>query len=242
MAHSLYDSFSTPNKFHNSIDGGNVSRFLSPTHSEVAIREKLPCMRGKLCPNTTQGGTCDNRDVCDYSHNLEEVRMYNQNFKTKLCSFAINGGCKKANGCRYAHSLAELSAEANDESPSPSKGWMYVDRNISTVSTQAETSELANRMSSSSLLELPASPKYSTHFTSAITSPIIVPPSSHYVDHLNHNRQGKYRVPRNVRISNEAVVTMAPPYFSPHLFYNPSRGIYQPIPMDSGLQREVYED
>lgn len=75
----------------------------------VQVRVKDPSFRGKLCPALLEEGKCLNENsCCEYSHSLDEVRSYNQHYRTKLCEFASNGFCKKGKACRFAHSVEEL--------------------------------------------------------------------------------------------------------------------------------------
>jgi hypothetical protein len=96
-----------------------------------------PSLRGRLCPSLSSSGLCDNLNECPYSHTVEETRVYNPQFKTKICEFAANGFCSRANLCRYAHSYSELKRAHSDGelqranvSDCPSMG-----RNVSSVST-----------------------------------------------------------------------------------------------------------
>jgi hypothetical protein len=90
-----------------------------------------PSMKGRLCPSLTQNGTCDDIRRCPYSHTVEETRMFNPNFKTKICEFAANGFCEKANLCRYAHSFSELAPMEKGYFES----FPSINRNLSSAST-----------------------------------------------------------------------------------------------------------
>ena len=84
----------------------------------VPLRAKDPSFRGKLCPTLLEEGECLNKDsCCDYSHSLDEVRSYNQHYRTKLCEFASNGFCKKGKACRFAHSVEELGTRHHSDTP-----------------------------------------------------------------------------------------------------------------------------
>jgi hypothetical protein len=135
-------------------------------------REKDPALRGKLCPELAVGGMCqDMHSTCDYSHTVDEARMYNQYFKTKVCGFAANGHCKKGNLCRYAHSVSELHSPI--EIPQVG-GYTYADSNtcapvaLRTLSTAATESETPDVMSPSS--SCPGTPRNGEATTSSAPS------------------------------------------------------------------------
>ena len=99
--------------------------------SESLDGSYTPSMRGRLCPSLTSNGICDDIRHCPFSHTVEEARSFNPNFKTKICEFAANGFCEKANLCRYAHSFSELAPVGNDSQDV----FPCVGRNVSSVST-----------------------------------------------------------------------------------------------------------
>ena len=196
------------------------------------MREKLPSMRGKLCPHLAEGYACDNRVDCDYAHTVEEARIYNQNFKTKLCSFALSGDCKKASNCRYAHSYSELGQEGTDDEMISPQKCNRVGRNVSSVSTAAAdlTPVRARAKSSDCLLERPPTSAVrskccrAAFFAPADLPSVVVPSSLHYVEQLTIP---KYIVPRNVLSKKDR----APFFVYDHqaqLYYHPSLGVYQP--------------
>lgn len=96
-----------------------------------------PSLRGRLCPSLTSTGVCGDIEECPYSHTVEETRVFNRHFKTKICEFAANGFCTKANLCRYAHSYAELEHTRLEDSMKGGQHCQFppVGRNVSSVST-----------------------------------------------------------------------------------------------------------
>ena len=127
----------------------------------VQVRVKDPSFRGKLCPILLEEGHCSNKDsCCEYSHSLEEVRSYNQNYRTKMCDFATNGFCKKGKACRFAHSIEELGTYRRCESDTkitysdlaPSTGTPPV-RESSLLSTEPATPLNSTGGSSDSFFE-----------------------------------------------------------------------------------------
>jgi hypothetical protein len=95
-----------------------------------------PSMRGRLCPSLASSGVCNDGSICPYSHTVNEARSFNPNFKTKICDFAANGFCMKANQCRYAHSFSELGIPMGQTMHNTHFGaFIPVGRNVSSVST-----------------------------------------------------------------------------------------------------------
>ena len=193
-----------------------------------------PSMRGRLCPSLTQNGTCDDIRQCPYSHTVEETRMFNPNFKTKICEFAANGFCEKANLCRYAHSFSELAPIG--------KGYLdafpSIDRNMSSVSTVdvsthnldcGSNDEMSPIVSSSSrgdspttrvCYEAPADqrsviPKRLKRFRKPRV--IQVPSSYHYVEQLERMRARSMSYPY-----------LPPSFAAPHVIRYGVPGAYYP--------------
>jgi len=134
----------------------------------VPVKAKDPSCRGKLCPVFVETGACaDMNDTCDYSHSLEEVRSYNQNYRTKICEFAANGCCKKGNACRFAHSSEELGTTINECSKKPALSPIRTERNSSSVSTEPSTPLHSTGGSMHNSFEI------HTHTTAAVSSPSI---------------------------------------------------------------------
>jgi hypothetical protein len=105
----------------------------------VPVQIKDPSCRGKLCPDFLETGACHHlHSGCDYSHSLEEVRSYNQHYRTKICEFAASGFCKKGKACRFAHSSEELGTQIVCETK-PNKTLSRTERESSTVSTEPAT-------------------------------------------------------------------------------------------------------
>lgn len=227
MTHSVHASSSNTKVSYQYMCELEATRFSSSLRSVPVKREKNPAMRGKLCPILTERGVCEMPDCCDYAHSVSEARLYNQNFKTKLCGFAVNGHCKKASHCRYAHSYAELNMQSSDECSSPSGCSSVAGRSISTPSTfpagllrergssfsPFHVNRETSRKSSDSLLERPRGLQQMCYVTptvprrmfrrpvGSVPAAVMVPSSLHYVDQL---AQPKYIVPRNVRVNKRA--------------------------------------
>jgi hypothetical protein len=125
----------------------NISVVTVPMgYALVQVRVKDPSFRGKLCPTLVECGECPNHtSCCDYSHSLEEVRSFNQHYRTKLCEFASNGFCKKGKACRFAHSSEELGtyARSNSDTTTTCQGTssssVLLLRDSSMVSTEPPT-------------------------------------------------------------------------------------------------------
>ncbi len=116
----------------------------------VQVRVKDPSLRGKLCPTQLEYGECLKKDsCCDYSHSLDEVRSYNQHYRTKMCEFASNGFCKKGKACRFAHSVEELGTFRRCHSDT-------------TITSQSVPSSLSMDRDSSMLSTEPPTPLNST--------------------------------------------------------------------------------
>ena len=127
---------------------------------------------------------------CVYSHTIEEARSHNLNFKTKICEFAANGYCAKANECRYAHSYSELGPE--DES-TPECKLPIERRNVSSVSTMDATHSLSGsdwEVSPSG--ERPrvcyVAPAAQRSVVQKKQRRILVPSSFHYVEQLEQRK------------------------------------------------------
>lgn len=175
-----------------------------------------PSMRGRLCPSLTSSGACGDMRRCPYSHTVDETRIYNPNFKTKLCEFAANGFCAKANECRYAHSFSELGPLAREE--------VSIGRNVSSVSTVdvstqnhscgSETDELSPITSGSPTTrvcyEAPEEQRsvVPRRQKRLARKPRVyaVPPSYHYLEHLD-----QMRVPP---------MSYLPYYYGPQMMYS----------------------
>ena len=137
LGYSVSRSYTVPCAGMKKVEPRRHSESVPERYSVSQRTTYQPSLRGRLCPSLTSTGVCEEIDDCPYSHTVEETRVFNRHFKTKICEFAANGFCTKANLCRYAHSFAELEHGRLDES---AKGDIHhqfplVGRNVSSVST-----------------------------------------------------------------------------------------------------------
>lgn len=167
----------------------------------ISVTQKTYSMKGRLCPYISSEGVCPYIEDCVYSHTIEEARGHNLNFKTKICEFAANGYCAKANECRYAHSFSELvSSEESTPEGRLTDQLQVGGRNVSSVSTIDATHSL----SGSDWEESPITHRPRVCYVAPMSQRsviqnrqkrIIVPSSFHYVEQLEQRKQALLPAP-----------------------------------------------
>eukprot|EP00928_Gymnodinium_smaydae_P069626 TRINITY_DN5320_c0_g1_i2.p1 TRINITY_DN5320_c0_g1~~TRINITY_DN5320_c0_g1_i2.p1 ORF type:complete len:302 (+),score=43.55 TRINITY_DN5320_c0_g1_i2:59-964(+) len=82
-------------------------------HSTDELQELPSLKKTKLCDDFLRQ-QCFKKD-CDFAHGYNELRSTEAMYKTTFCRWFARNACRAGSKCRYAHSIAELRAEAHQQ-------------------------------------------------------------------------------------------------------------------------------